>query len=176
MDSDTLLELYDEVVAQAVEEGATLNESSFVEFLEDHLPATLLDEISALTGGGNNFIRDRWEEDFSAARTAAVDAADPGEMLEYGACLVCERCPNKMTKHHVFPKETHRTLQKQGYTAAELSTTIQVCKMCHASIHRFFTNDELSQSYYTVDLLLGDEKFFKYAKWAALTKGSKKVR
>lgn len=176
MDGDTLLELYEEVVAQAVIEDATTSESSFVQFVEDYLPATLLDEISALTGGGNDFIRDRWEEDFSAAHGTAVDTADPHDLIEYGCCLVCERRPNKMTKHHVFPKETHRTLQKQGYTTAQLSTTIGVCKMCHATIHRFFTNDELSQSYYTLDLLLGDEKFFKYAKWAALTKGSKKVR
>ena len=47
---------------------------------------------------------------------------------------------------------------------------LSVCRQCHNAIHRFFTNEELAESYFTLDLLLDAPKFFKYAKWASRQK------
>ena len=101
-------------------------------------------------------------------------STDIEEDIEPGCCLVCERATS-LTRHHVFPKETHKTLLKKGFVETELAETIAICKMCHRTIHRFFSNDLLASDYYSLELLLSDEKFFKYAKWAGKQKSVDKV-
>jgi hypothetical protein len=39
--------------------------------------------------------------------------------------------------------------------------------MCHNAVHQYFTNDEIAQSFYSVELLLGDSQFRKYVKRAS---------
>ena len=56
---------------------------------------------------------------------------------------------------------------KKGLSKSLLDITIPICRLCHSTIHRFFTNNELAETYNTVDKLLDNEIFFKYAKWAS---------
>jgi hypothetical protein len=58
-----------------------------------------------------------------------------------------------MSDHHLVPRS------RGG------QETIPVCLDCHNSIHAFFTNKELENSYNSVDDLLADEKFAKHIKW-----------
>ena len=47
----------------------------------------------------------------------------------------------------------------------ELSRTMPVCRLCHDAIHRFFTNEQLATHFHTLEALLGDERFYRFAKW-----------
>ncbi|CAM9438962.1 unnamed protein product, partial [Ectocarpus fasciculatus] len=74
----------------------------------------------------------------------------------------------KLTKHHTIPREMHeRVAKKLGTPKDVLNQTILVCRMCHSTIHRFFTNKELALEYNTLDSLVEDERIQKYAKWAS---------
>jgi hypothetical protein len=56
---------------------------------------------------------------------------------------------------------------KKGCTKELLDVKIPICGLCHSTIHRFFTNIELAENYNTIEKLLANEKFYKYARWAS---------
>ena len=89
-----------------------------------------------------------------------------GPSLPKGFCSKCER-QVKLTKHHLYPKETHKQMRKKGIDDFLLSQTISICRMCHSTIHRFFDNDMIANELYTLELLLNNEKYYKYARWAS---------
>lgn len=159
MDEATLIQLLDESCKVAEEEGATATLDEFVAFINDMLPLDVIQELESINGGAD-YLRDIWSERYDPSN------AEPEEEEDDGACQVCERMVRR-TRHHVFPREVHKALKKKGYDAKLLSTTIAICRMCHSTIHRLFTNEQLAESYYTVELLLEDERFLKYAKWAS---------
>jgi hypothetical protein len=64
---------------------------------------------------------------------------------------------------------------KKGINKQELSSTILICRMCHSTIHRFFTNIELAKEYHSLDLLLSNEKLYKYSKWANSSNKQNKI-
>lgn len=68
-------------------------------------------------------------------------------------CLICDRSEGLIfTEHHLIPKS------KGG----KKGPTVVVCEDCHNNIHLLFTNKELNQNYFTVELLLASEKIQKY--------------
>lgn len=44
----------------------------------------------------------------------------------------------------------------------DYNRTALTCHSCHGTIHKFFTNKELAEQYYTEEMLLSNEKFVKY--------------
>lgn len=54
--------------------------------------------------------------------------------------------------------------------------TCLICRACHSAIHRFHSNETLAIEFNTVERLLGDEKVFKYAKWASKQRVGKYAR
>lgn len=163
MDNHTVTQLLQETIKIAEEEGMVASMDSFKSFVGDMLPQDVINQLEEILDSAD-FLEDIWKDKFEPA--TVDDEGDSADDLKPGHCLVCERRV-RLTKHHVFPRETHSRLVKKGYDAKALNTTIGICRMCHSTIHRFFTNDELSESYYTLDLLLADEKFLRYAKWAS---------
>lgn len=181
-----LTELLEETIYLAIEDGI-VERKAFIEHIIDHIPQELLLELKLLTGkndddddvNNNNihefgFLEDIYEDRFSNNKTSN-DNDDFYSNWNTSSCLVCERENVKLTKHHVFPKDEHDRLNKEGYTKKELSTVVVVCSMCHKTIHRLFSNKELADSYYTVDLLLENPTFFRYQNWASKTQKNKKV-
>ncbi|RYH25714.1 hypothetical protein EON65_15325 [archaeon] len=161
-----MMTLLEESWALAEEEKATSTLKSFVAFINDMLPLDIVQKLEDINGG-SEYLSDIWQERYEVTEKNTKNTnEEDGEILEDGSCQICERFL-RLTKHHVFPRETHKNLKKKDYDSRVLNTTIAICRMCHSTIHRLFTNEELSESFYTVDLLLGDERFFKYAKWAA---------
>lgn len=69
------------------------------------------------------------------------------------ACPICER-PN------YFPSDHHMVPKSRGG-----KTTETICEDCHKSIHAFFTNKELEETYHTPEALLTNEAFAKHIKW-----------
>lgn len=73
-----------------------------------------------------------------------------------------------LTRHHLIPRELHQQIaKKKGYTQEFLNKTISICRMCHSTVHRFYTNRELANTYNTLEILMSEEKMIKYAKWAS---------
>jgi len=68
-------------------------------------------------------------------------------------CPLCNREVPEVSDHHLKPRS------RGG------KDTLPICLDCHKSIHAFFTNKELDETYHTVEALLGHEKFAKHIKW-----------
>jgi hypothetical protein len=164
MDRKLLTQLLRETISLAEEEGVTSSMESFISFVGDMLPQDVINDLEEILDS-ENFLEDIWKDKYDLSSTDELNE-EQGDMLQPGQCLICER-HTRLTRHHVFPRETHHRLIKKGYDAKHLNTTIPICRMCHNAVHRFFSNDTLAESYYTIDLLLSDEKFHRYAKWAS---------
>lgn len=169
MNSATVTQLLTETLQIAEEESLVADYESFKSFVLEMLPAEVINQLEEILGS-DDFLKEIWEDKYEI-----TEVQEEAEQLAPGLCMVCER-HMKLTRHHVFPRETHKKLVKKGYDNSKINLTIPICRMCHSTIHRFFTNDQLSESYYTVDLLLADEKFYKYARWAALQRTAHKTK
>ena len=163
-------ELLDEIIDLAIEENEIETDIMFSNFVKDMLPLDILNALIDITGS-SSFIDDIFSERF----TNKIDDGDNDDNNydnnKHTNCEICERYV-KLTRHHVYPRETHKSCLKRGIAEKELSQTIAICKMCHSTIHRFFSNEELAKHYYSLELLLKEEKIVKYAKWAS-TQGSR---
>lgn len=187
-----LSELLEDTVRLAEEERKTDRLSEFTSFIQEMLPADILSALEE-TAGGASFIEDIWAERFEgraseASATAdvmgSVEGGEDGEILGEDCCLVCERVM-RLTRHHLIPRQTHHSIQKKNKSkkeAAEIITkeqcnqTIAICRLCHSTIHRLFTNIELARTYNTLEALLSDERFFKYAQWASKLANGRQIR
>lgn len=58
-------------------------------------------------------------------------------------CELCERTVSHIEKHHLFPVKTRRSDD----------SFIYVCKYCGDMIHQMFSNNELQNTYNTLDSL-----------------------
>lgn len=167
MEEQLVNQLFEETLLLAEEDGENVLASfeKFKEFMEDMLPPDIIEQLQLIHGDDeeNSFLQLIFQDRYEKKPEEDVDELAPG------VCNICERF-SRLTRHHVYPREIHRNLLKKGYDAALLNNTVSICRMCHSTIHRFFTNEELARSFYTVDLLLADEKFYRYAKWAATQK------
>ena len=162
-DLSVLNELLEETCQCAEESGATSDLSSFKQFVEDMIP---LDVLELLYNEANASLDDIWEEKYNTS------VANSDEFnVEETSCEICER-EIKLTRHHLIPREMHERISKKtGATKICLNRTISVCRMCHSSIHRFFTNSELAETYHTLDALMDDDRMVKYARWASSLTG-----
>ena len=89
----------------------------------------------------------------------------------------CELCEKQMplTAHHLYPKDQHKRLVKQkkntgqnyAFTAAFLSGhTAMICRQCHSAIHKMFTNRQLADRYYSIELLCEEDKVIRWVEYA----------
>lgn len=83
-----------------------------------------------------------------------------------GKCKLCER-EEELTSHHLIPKQVHsKNWCKKMFTKDDMNKRrANLCKMCHKTVHKFFTHSELAKEYNTVELLLANEKIIKHVKW-----------
>lgn len=171
---DVLSQLLDDVIDIYIEDtrdaqrGPSL--AAFVCCIEENLPPDVLSELRELLGfageDGEGEEEESWLSPLYELRFPAKEEDEEGERFSPRECSICERrC--KLTRHHVYPRETHTHHRFRLVPVKELSKTIDVCNMCHRSLHRMFTNLELAESYHSLDLLMADEKMQRYAKWAS---------
>jgi len=179
VDMSTISELLEDTLLLAAEEGAADACATFTDYITAALPADMLQMLADLTGGhagegageGDSseggagwFLREIWEERYApkVEEDGIIEDDVPSE------CQVCERGV-RLTRHHLFPREMHKFCLKRGVaTGEELERRVlHCCRLCHNAIHRFFTNEELALKYNTLELLLCDEKFFRFARWNA---------
>jgi len=82
-------------------------------------------------------------------------------------CELCARPVHKLTRHHLIPKRLHRKKRFQKrFSKEELITrTLWVCRPCHSTIHRLFSEQELGETYNTREQLLTDESLREFVHW-----------
>ena len=78
-------------------------------------------------------------------------------------CQLCDRKVDKLTKHHLLPREEGGNEEHISY----------ICSDCHRQIHALYTNKELAIRLDSIDKLKNDEKIHKYLKFIKKQPASK---
>ncbi|KAF5335773.1 hypothetical protein D9611_009682 [Ephemerocybe angulata] len=82
-------------------------------------------------------------------------------------CEICER-QVPLTYHHLVPRSVQtKALKKGWHTEAMLNKVAWLCRPCHSVVHRVASNEELAQSYHTVELLLEREDVQRWQRYAS---------
>ena len=102
----------------------------------------------------------------STERAAAAAAAEAARAPEAGCCSLCER-RMPLTGHHLRPKSQHARLRACGFSQAELSVVLMVCRQCHNAIHDHIDEATLASTYHTAESLLKHEGVFAFVRWAS---------
>lgn len=141
--------------------------------------AFIFSQLAQLTGGDSAFLEDIWnekyrkdQEDEENEEFHESDEINTSSFDSNRCCQVCER-QVKLTRHHLIPRQTHKAMLKKGITKETLNQTIPICRLCHSTIHRFFTHEQLALQFNTVEKLLVDKKFYKFAKWSSSLSNSR---
>lgn len=158
-------ELFEEVLLLFDEEYAinpSLSCQDFTTCINNFLPYDVIQHIESLLCDGDvDFFESLYNERYTFK--------DEEELLltNIKYCQLCERDVVRLTRHHLFPREIHNNLRKRGYEEVDLNRCIIICRMCHSYVHKRFSNIELASNYYTIELLLNDEKINKFCQWAS---------
>jgi len=83
-----------------------------------------------------------------------------------GFCEICNR-ELEITFHHYIPVTLHTNKKfKKLYEKNYLKTHgINLCKTCHKTIHKLFTEKELGNTYNSYSKLMENQKFRNYVIW-----------
>lgn len=81
-------------------------------------------------------------------------------------CQLCQREIEKLTVHHLIPK------QKKGTHGP----TIDICSACHRQIHTLFDNKRLATELNTLDKLQSEPQLQKFIAWVKKQKPDKRVK
>jgi hypothetical protein len=106
----------------------------------------------------------------AAERAAAAAAAEAARAPEAGCCALCER-RMPLTGHHLRPRSQHARLRACGFTQAELSALLWICRQCHNAVHEHIDEATLAGAHYTADLLLQHTGLHAFVRWAAKQRG-----
>ncbi len=85
-------------------------------------------------------------------------------------CQLCDRDLEKLTVHHLVPRQTVKRKQ------AAPGETIDICSACHRQIHSLYSNKELAKNLNTIEKLQAEPKMQKFLTWIKKQKSHKKVR
>eukprot|EP01025_Chloroclados_australasicus_P012105 TRINITY_DN1551_c0_g1_i5.p3 TRINITY_DN1551_c0_g1~~TRINITY_DN1551_c0_g1_i5.p3 ORF type:complete len:243 (-),score=29.15 TRINITY_DN1551_c0_g1_i5:711-1439(-) len=81
-----------------------------------------------------------------------------------GGCEMCERY-TFLTKHHLYPRETHKAMKKKGMNQDQLNQYAWICRQCHSAAHHFISNKEMADYYHTIERLMENKDVAAFAKW-----------
>ncbi|TQS32000.1 hypothetical protein Golomagni_07699, partial [Golovinomyces magnicellulatus] len=83
-------------------------------------------------------------------------------------CEICGRSWIPLSYHHLIPRFVHEKVVKRGWHKKEdLQNVAWLCGACHRFVHTFRNHEELARDFYTVELLLENEKVQQWAAWAS---------
>lgn len=85
-------------------------------------------------------------------------------------CELCERDLEKLTVHHLIPK------QKAKNQKANTIPTATICSACHKQIHSLFDNTRLSQELNSLEKLKHEPQMQKFLSWVKKQDPGKRVR
>lgn len=93
---------------------------------------------------------------------------------KFGVCALCG-CERGLTFHHLIPRKLHRrTFFQKNYSKDELNRGIDVCRLCHKGIHKYYDEMTLAREYADLDALVADERLARHYAWSAKQKSAGK--
>lgn len=81
-------------------------------------------------------------------------------------CELCQRDVEKLTVHHLIPK------QKKGTHGPK----VDICSACHRQIHALFDNKRLAVELNTLEKLQTEPQMQKFLAWVKKQKSDKRVQ
>lgn len=73
-----------------------------------------------------------------------------------------------LTFHHLIPRKMHRRAWfKRHFDRDVLNSGIMICRKCHSGIHKHYDEMALGKHFYTLELLLADDKLSRHFEWVA---------
>ncbi len=82
-----------------------------------------------------------------------------------------DRCPTCNRDNSYYPAEHHMIPKSRGGTE-----TIRICADCHSAIHAAYPNKELEKSFYSLELILSDDKLKKAFAFLSKQEPSRRFR
>ena len=81
------------------------------------------------------------------------------------SCSICGTTLN-LTEHHLIPKSIQNRKKIKNTNKEELTgKTIPLCFTCHSTLHSMFTEKELSENLYSIELIKQNTQFNNFIKW-----------
>ncbi|CAM9613253.1 unnamed protein product [Phaeothamnion confervicola] len=188
-------------VCEAAAAGALVERRDVEEQLRLNLPTDLLPEATELDDLSDDLLRAALKA-FPAARHAVrrnaqaaagnVQNASNGGSNNGGAAGIneeeddeeeetgegeCGLCGREMplTRHHLYPRTTHKRLKRKGMEMATLTRCVDICRPCHSAVHRAHDEDTLAASYHTLAALRADPSVARFAAWAAKQRATRRA-
>jgi hypothetical protein len=84
-------------------------------------------------------------------------------------CELCEREVNRLTIHHLIPKQAVKRKQ------ADAGPTVDICSACHRQIHSLFDNKRLARELNSLEALKNEPQMAKFLAWVKKQKPDKRV-
>jgi hypothetical protein len=104
--------------------------------------------------------------DAGDGRITRVSKTNDG--AEDGACGLCSRTVQRLTRHHLIPKTRHKNKRnKKTFDRREIHHTVGLCSPCHRHIHAVFDNKELEREYNTLEALRTHPDVGRFAEWVS---------
>ncbi len=87
---------------------------------------------------------------------------------EGGACGLCGRTVQRLTRHHLIPKTRHKNKRnKKTFDRREIHRTVGLCSSCHRHIHTVLDNKDLEREYNTLEALRAHPDVGKFVEWVS---------
>ncbi|KAL7620085.1 hypothetical protein AAE478_010635 [Parahypoxylon ruwenzoriense] len=81
-------------------------------------------------------------------------------------CELCGRDWVPLSYHHLIPRFVHGKAVRRGWhRECDLQNVAWLCGACHRFVHRFAGHEDLARKYYTVKLLLEEERVRLWVDW-----------
>ncbi|PPS46093.1 HNH endonuclease [Chroococcidiopsis sp. TS-821] len=87
-------------------------------------------------------------------------------MRNFSQCELCERTIEKLTVHHLIPR------QKKGHHGPK----INICTACHKQIHTLFDNTRLAQELNSLEKLKNEPQMSKFLAWVCKQDPNRRVK
>jgi len=98
--------------------------------------------------------------------TDSSNIADCGQRRKFGCCMLCER-ETHLTFHHLIPRKAHKRKSfRKRYRAADLQKGIDICRLCHNAIHKFYDEMWIARNLNTLQLLKQNSLMARHIQWA----------
>jgi len=85
---------------------------------------------------------------------------------KFGTCVLCKR-KTHLTFHHLIPRKAHRRKSfRKRYSTADFQEGINICRLCHNAIHKFYDELWIARNLNTLALLRQDALILRHIQWA----------
>ena len=86
--------------------------------------------------------------------------------VKSGACELCGRIVQRLTRHHLVPRTRHKNKRnKKTFDRREIHRTVGLCSPCHRHVHVSIPNKDLEREYNTLEALKVHPDVERFVEW-----------